>query len=629
MRRLFMLILGSLLLSLAFSGTASAITAYPQSPAGSTFTTGADGWTDTEHSCSIILPNLLCTTANTYAGTIGNPPGSIQSSYTSAVGLLGINTGTAKFQSPSFTLTGPGPIGPGPIGAIFHVDRRAEIQALIDVGGSATSTIVLVDEGGPDTTLVSGSLGANTSFFPTNVNVPSANLTLGHTYHIEITTTFTTALLQVALGTYSVQYDNVALLVADGTGLSTPSATTLPATDITGTSATLNSVINPNGVDTEYGYQWGPTNALGNTAPAVGVNIGDGTGPVQPNATPISGLAICSDYFFRIVATNANGSTAGNILQFKTDCPPTATTLPSGPSSATTATLNGSITPNGAANTTYAFEYGTTLPYSSVTPVRNAFPPTGFSDTPVSGEPIGGLLPETTYHYRLVATNAQGVGHGADMTFTTPSVNGPTGATGPTGGTGPTGAPGTNGTNGTNGVNGTNGAQGAPGVNGVNGAPGTPGATGKTGATGATGKTGLSGSDLVVQNGKGLLKIKSKTVKIGLTGRRAGQIRLPIFCTKKTGRSCAGTLKVRTINKINPSTSGGKFAKRRVTFFTGDYQLKLGAVGVVIGELQPEKLDLARKVRSIAVLISITVTDSIGNRQTILQNGRLIASAKV
>jgi hypothetical protein len=363
--------------------------------------------------------------------------------------------------------------------------------------------------------------------------------------------------------------------------------------------------------------------ALLQSAPAVGVDIGDGTVDIQPNATPITGLTPCTTYFFRVAASNTNGTVFGDILQFTTDCKPSVTTLPAAPSSAVTATLNGSLNPNGDParyHTKYHFEYGLTSTYGSVTPDRNSTTGHDHSEEPVAGEPIGGLTESTTYHYRIVGVSDLGTSQGLDATFTTPPSTGPAG---------PQGTPGTNGTNGTNGVNGTNGAAGATGPTGTPGAQGVQGVTGSTGPAGKQGPSGLNGSDLIVQNGKGLLTIKSKTVLIGLSGRRAGQVRMPIFCTKKTGRSCAGTFKVRTINKINPSTTGKHFAKRRVTFFTGDYQLKLGALGVVIGELQPEKLDLARKIKSVAVQLSITVTDSIGNRQTIVQNGRLIARAHV
>jgi subtilase family serine protease len=83
----------------------------------------------------------------------------------------------------------------------------------------------------------------------------------------------------------------------------------------------------------------------------------------------------------------------------------------------TTATLNGSVDPNGSA-TTYRFEYGTTIAYGSQSPVSDGSAGSGSSASPVSTG-LSGLTPGTTYHYRLVATNTAGTTNGADQSFTT------------------------------------------------------------------------------------------------------------------------------------------------------------------------------------------------------------------
>ncbi len=95
--------------------------------------------------------------------------------------------------------------------------------------------------------------------------------------------------------------------------------------------------------------------------------------------------------------------------------PPKATT--SGPTSLsrTGATLNGSILPGGAA-TTYRFEYGTTTSYGLTTPESTL--PAGTSSVAVE-RAISGLTVSTTYHYRLVATNAAGESRGSDRTLKT------------------------------------------------------------------------------------------------------------------------------------------------------------------------------------------------------------------
>ena len=84
----------------------------------------------------------------------------------------------------------------------------------------------------------------------------------------------------------------------------------------------------------------------------------------------------------------------------------------------TTAVLNGTVTPKGA-NTTYYFQYGTSSLYGSVTPAATVTAGSGKVRVSV---PVGGLAPVTTYHYRLVAQNAKGVGRGAHRTFKTKPI---------------------------------------------------------------------------------------------------------------------------------------------------------------------------------------------------------------
>jgi len=80
-----------------------------------------------------------------------------------------------------------------------------------------------------------------------------------------------------------------------------------------------------------------------------------------------------------------------------------------------TATLTGSVDPNGAA-TTYFFQFGTTSLYGSQTTPGSAG--AGASRVAVTGA-LTGLAPATTYHYRLVARNRNGLVKGADRKFKT------------------------------------------------------------------------------------------------------------------------------------------------------------------------------------------------------------------
>jgi hypothetical protein len=114
-----------------------------------------------------------------------------------------------------------------------------------------------------------------------------------------------------------------------------------------------------------------------------------------------------------------------------TDVPPTATTGNATRVKTTSATLNGVAGPNvsGGDITQYFFEYGTTTAYGSQTPPgtigscpSGITPPSPYCNVPktkkVSAN-VSNLAPCTTYHYQLVATNADGTAMGGDRTFTT------------------------------------------------------------------------------------------------------------------------------------------------------------------------------------------------------------------
>jgi hypothetical protein len=81
------------------------------------------------------------------------------------------------------------------------------------------------------------------------------------------------------------------------------------------------------------------------------------------------------------------------------------------------ATLEGTVNPNDAA-TTYYFEYGTSISYGTSAPVPAASAGEGKLAKEVS-QSIAGLEADTTYHYRLVATNEAGTKAGKDMSFRT------------------------------------------------------------------------------------------------------------------------------------------------------------------------------------------------------------------
>lgn len=98
----------------------------------------------------------------------------------------------------------------------------------------------------------------------------------------------------------------------------------------------------------------------------------------------------------------------------------------------TSATLNGTVNPEGA-TTTYQFQYGTSTSYGSVAPAAPASAGSGSSAIGESAN-LTGLSASTTYDYRLVATNATGTTDGSNQTFTTPAASSPGSAFTPVGG---------------------------------------------------------------------------------------------------------------------------------------------------------------------------------------------------
>ena len=99
---------------------------------------------------------------------------------------------------------------------------------------------------------------------------------------------------------------------------SAPTATTLAATGVTATAATLNGSVNPEGGDTTVSFVYGtdPTLMTGATIPAQPTDCGCGTSAVP--VTALTGLLPGTTYYDEVVATSAGGTVDGSILSFTT-----------------------------------------------------------------------------------------------------------------------------------------------------------------------------------------------------------------------------------------------------------------------------------------------------------------------
>lgn len=200
-----------------------------------------------------------------------------------------------------------------------------------------------------------------------------------------------------------------------GDSPSGPTVTTGSATSVTSNSATLNGTVNPDGASTTYYFEYGTTESYGSHT--VTKSAGSGTGNTSVRAN-VAVLSPNTAYHYRIVAANSTGTSYGSDRTFHTSAsalPPAVTTGSAISVTSDSATLNGTVNPNGA-TTTYCFEYWATGTYRLRTATKSAGSGTG--DVSVSAT-ITGFKTNTTYHYRIVATNSGGTSYGSDHAFTT------------------------------------------------------------------------------------------------------------------------------------------------------------------------------------------------------------------
>ncbi len=242
---------------------------------------------------------------------------------------------------------------------------------------------------------------------PTDVSARLTNLTPFNTYHYRL-------MASRADGEGLVSY-------GEERGF-TPTPTDVPSVDgtssggVTPTSATLSAEINPNQSPTVYRFQYGTDTTYGSQTPS-STSIGEDNVDHSVGAE-VTELAPGRTYHYRVLATNLNGSTAGPDETFSTPDRPAVAAASASDITPTGATLSARIRP-GFMPTTYHFEYGRTAAFGVST---SESPSIGADDSiHTASTAISGLLPGTTYHFRIVASNAIGIADSAEQEFTTAS----------------------------------------------------------------------------------------------------------------------------------------------------------------------------------------------------------------
>ena len=189
-----------------------------------------------------------------------------------------------------------------------------------------------------------------------------------------------------------------------------PTVTTLSAASIGQTTATLRADVNPQGAATTYTFQYGRAPRTAPRPPRAARARDD----LKRVTFRLTGLTPGVRYHYRVIASNADGTTTGADRSFKTDLPPAKPptvlgTAPFGPT-ANGVTFTALVHP-GAAATTYRFQYGTSTAYGLETFGKSI----GAGVVPQSVSfRVNSLASRTTYHFRVVASNRAGTTFGPD-----------------------------------------------------------------------------------------------------------------------------------------------------------------------------------------------------------------------
>ena len=284
--------------------------------------------------------------------------------------------------------------------------HSATLNGIASAAGAAANAIFqwsLDTSYGNSSPTISLSAGANNQAISTDIS----GLQCNKLYHFR---------LQVDNGSGPVNGSEATFTTA-ACSAAAPVATTGAASAITATSATVSGLVDANNASTTVTFQYGVSgyaNSVPTAQPAFTTNKTSVT-------AGLTGLSCNTTYQYRVVADNGVGlPVPGNGLTFTTAaCPlgaPTATTGSASGISATSATLNGTVSANGS-STAVAFEYGISTAYGSTAPVAGS----------VTGQGVAvsagvSLACGTNYYYRVTANNGTGgTVTGGPSTFVTAS----------------------------------------------------------------------------------------------------------------------------------------------------------------------------------------------------------------
>jgi hypothetical protein len=197
-----------------------------------------------------------------------------------------------------------------------------------------------------------------------------------------------------------------------------PACTTMPATNVSDTEATLNGSINANELPTTVTFEYGTDPDFSN-----GGEIEATQSPVSGNSSievsvNLTGLSMDSTYYYRVKAVNSLGETYGEGVSFRMKSYPYIQTASISSVQYYSAVGGGDVTYDG----------GLTVSARGVC-WNTSGDPTISDNITSDGDGTGsytsditGLTPNTTYYVKAYATNSLGTAYGYMEEFTTPAI---------------------------------------------------------------------------------------------------------------------------------------------------------------------------------------------------------------
>jgi outer membrane protein assembly factor BamB len=254
-----------------------------------------------------------------YTETLPSPVIDHFGSPSAAGGRVFIATGSTVTAYQIAKVETPGPPAVVTEGATSVTQATATLNATVDPDGSAVSECRF--EYGTSTSYTNvaqcaSSPGSGT--IPVAVSASIGALAANTTYHFRIVARNT--------GGTSDGIDETLKTLP-----SPPAVVTSAASSVTESSVTLNATVDPGGAAlADCHFDYGSTASYGSAAPCTSLP-GVGLGAAAVSA-PVTGLAAGTNYYFRIVATNAGGISYGEAMVLTTASPPATLTSTMPPS---------------------------------------------------------------------------------------------------------------------------------------------------------------------------------------------------------------------------------------------------------------------------------------------------------